>query len=104
MNFLPIGGEVGPASAVKMSYTSGTRVTTAFLTARLVTAEGLRLFEVLQSELLHSRAANCQHAAASTGRLTRSTTRNVVRVYRSLPTRRASRRSASGCASHPSTL
>jgi 3-hydroxyisobutyrate dehydrogenase-like beta-hydroxyacid dehydrogenase len=66
---VPIGVEIGRASAVKMCYAAGTKGTTALQTALLVAAERLGVFEELRAELLQSQAATYRRAAASTGRL-----------------------------------
>ena len=68
---VPIGAEIGRASAVKMCYAAGTKGTMALQTALLVAAERLGVFEELRGELLQSQAATYSRAAASTSRLSK---------------------------------
>ena len=66
---VPVGSEIGRASAVKMVYASQTKGIAALQAAMLVSAERLGVYDELISELESSQAANLERATGAVTRL-----------------------------------
>jgi 3-hydroxyisobutyrate dehydrogenase-like beta-hydroxyacid dehydrogenase len=66
---VPVGAEIGRASAVKMVYASQTKGIAALQTAMLVSAQRLGVYDELVAELGESQAANLERATAAVTRL-----------------------------------
>ncbi len=66
---VPVGTEIGRASAVKMCYAALTKGTTALQTALLTAAERLGVYSELQAELQRSQRSSYERAESATRRL-----------------------------------
>jgi 3-hydroxyisobutyrate dehydrogenase-like beta-hydroxyacid dehydrogenase len=66
---VPVGPEIGRASAVKMVYASQTKGIAALQAAMLVSARRLGVYDELISELESSQAANLERASSAVTRL-----------------------------------
>ena len=66
---VPVGPEIGRASAVKMVYASQTKGIAALQAAMLVSAQRLGVYDELISELQDSQAANLERATGAVMRL-----------------------------------
>ena len=66
---MPVGTEIGRASAVKMCYAALTKGTTALQTALLTAAERLGVYAELRAELQHSQQSAYERAEGATQRL-----------------------------------
>jgi 3-hydroxyisobutyrate dehydrogenase-like beta-hydroxyacid dehydrogenase len=69
IQIVPVGDEIGRASAVKMVYASQTKGIAALQAAMLVSAQRLGVYDELVSELQESQSANFERATAAVTRL-----------------------------------
>lgn len=65
ISVVPVGDEIGRASAIKMCYAAGTKGTTALQTALLIAAERLGVYEELCAELMQSQRGVYERMEAS---------------------------------------